>query len=62
MSTENLQKEINYPEIVGHKNSLQVQGDPPRLRLQFVDFDLEVPPCCLHVMPILPRFSLAQAE
>ena len=31
----------------------------------FVDFDLGVPPCCLHDMPIWPHFQLpkpTQAE
>ena len=35
-----------------------VQGDLLCQQLYFVDFDLGVPPCCLHAMPILPDLQL----
>ena len=37
-----------------------VQGDPSGQQLYFVDFDLGVPPCCQHAMPILPDLQLPQ--
>ena len=35
-----------------------VHGDPSGWRLYFLDFDLRVPLCCLHAMPILPDLQL----
>ena len=38
----------------------EIQGDPSGLQLYFVDFDLGVPPYCLHAMPIWPHLQLPE--
>ena len=37
---------------------IQGDRDPSGQLLYFVDFDLRVPPCCIHDMPIPPEFQL----
>ena len=39
-------------------NSGRIQGDPSGLQLYLDDFDLGVPPSCLHAMPILPDLQV----
>ena len=44
--------------LFGRMHDLYRETDPSGQRLHFVDFDLGVPPCCLHAMPTLPDLQL----